>query len=87
MTGARTDAELVASDVVVDWESPAGPEDVAGHARSDFPALVYIGPGEAHWIGQRCEILATLPGHTGAPLVRLACGCRARVPYTALQVG
>jgi hypothetical protein len=75
----------------VDRESPAGPcEAEAGpgvRPRPGLPDFLFVGPGDGHWIGQRCDVLGCPSGDPSTRLVRLACGCRAHVPRASLQPG
>ena len=82
-------AEQVVTDEVVDWESPAGPLDgeVRPQPRPDLPDFFFMGPGDGHWIGQRCDVLGCPSGDPSAQLVRLACGCCVQVPRASLQPG
>jgi hypothetical protein len=84
----------VRSNEEVDWESPAGPVDRLVRPRLDVPAFLFTGPGDGHWIGQRCDVLECLEDDFQGPedpqdpnrrLVRLACGCQARVTRGSLQ--
>jgi hypothetical protein len=75
----------VGISAAVDWESPVGPVDERVHSGSEAPVFLFTGPGEAHWIGQRCDVLETLSEDPKRQLVRLACGCRAQVPLGSLQ--
>jgi len=68
----------------VDWESPAGREE-APLARLLLPAHVYAGPGETHWIGQRCSVLDSSISDDETRLVVLTCGCRARAATSAIR--
>jgi hypothetical protein len=77
--------ERVGTSAAVDWESPAGPVDERVQPGLDAPVFLFTGPGEAHWIGQRCDVLGTLCEDPKCKLVRLACGCRAQVPLGSLQ--
>ena len=71
------------STLRLEWESSAGGEEVLV-ARLRLPPYVFAGPGDPHWIGQRCGILECVDPN--APTVVLVCGCRARVPCSALKV-
>jgi hypothetical protein len=73
----------------VDWESAAGPVEAGPKAapRTGLPDFLFVGPGDWHWIGQRCDVLGCPSGDPGARLVRLACGCRAHVPRASLRRG
>jgi len=72
-------------DHVVDWESPAGPIEDDARPMRRLPGFIFTGPGDVHWIGQRCDVLGALPGDPSLRLVRLTCGCRVHVPRSALQ--
>ena len=68
-----------------DWESPAGP---GGDSSSGGPSshFVFVGPGDDHWLGQRCEIVGAVQrGDAALHAVVLACGCRVSAPHTALR--
>jgi hypothetical protein len=77
--------DLVDAADPIDWESPAGPADRAGHPGPGLPNYVFTGPGDRHWIGQRCEVLGAPYGDPSTQLVRLTCGCHAQVPSASLQ--
>jgi hypothetical protein len=83
--GKNMNSVYVVAESPIDWESPAGPVDEQAQPRVGVPDFYYFGPGDKHWIGQPCDVLGTLPGDPGARLVRLACGCRTRVPRAFLQ--
>src|SRR5262245_56085756 len=68
----------------VDWESPSGCEEPPFPRVCLLPYL-FIGPGDAHWIGQPCAVLGPA-GEGDLQAVVLACGCRAEVPRTGLTV-
>ena len=87
MTSTYAVVELVGAEDAVDWESPAGPVDGEAGPRPGLPDFFFLGPGDGHWIGQRCEVLGSLPGDPSARLVRLTCGCCAQVPRASLQSG
>ncbi len=70
--------------VQADWESPAGRE-AAAFARLLPPVFVFHGPGDVHWIGQPCDVIDTPFADPETRTVVLACGCRARVPSSALR--
>lgn len=78
---------LVDAAQPIDWESPAGPVDHEVRPRPGLPNYVFIGPGDKHWIGQRCDVLGAAYGNPSSQLVRLTCGCKAQVPSEALQPG
>jgi hypothetical protein len=83
---AVVERDLVVADDAIDWESPAGPSEIEGERpRLTLPEFFFVGPGDRHWIGQRCDVLGTPPGDPSAQLVRLACGCRAEVPSAWLR--
>jgi hypothetical protein len=67
-----------------DWESPAG-GDEARSARLSVPPYIFDGPGDAHWIGQRCGALGTGAIDHGLAVVVFTCGCRAWVPRATLR--
>ena len=85
MRGVSAVTERVGTNTAVDWESPAGPVDERVKPGPGAPVFLFAGPGEAHWMGQRCAVVATLSGDPKRQLVRLACGCRAHVPLGSLQ--
>jgi hypothetical protein len=87
MTRVWTLAGPVRSSEEVDWESPAGPVDRLARPRLDVPAFLLAGPGDGHWVGQRCDVLESVVGDPNCTLVRLQCGCHARVPRGSLQPG
>jgi hypothetical protein len=62
----------------VDWERPAAGE-AAPASRVCQPAYRYRGDGESHWVGQPGDVIE-VDGHGDEFLIRLACGCRVRVP-------
>jgi hypothetical protein len=78
-------AEQVGADDAADWESPAGPVDEGAQPRPGVPDFFFMGPGDRHWIGQRCHVLGPPPSDPSAQLVRLSCGCSAQVPRASLQ--
>jgi hypothetical protein len=63
---------------------PAGRQE-APFARLLLPAYVYVGPGETHWIGQRCSVLDSSTSDDETSLVVLTCGCRARAATSAMR--
>jgi hypothetical protein len=67
----------------IDWESPAGGEPV--RPRLCLPRYVFQGGGDAHCIGQPCEVLDDGPDRNLSVAV-LACGCREHVQRSALKV-
>ena len=72
-------------DGQADWESPAGRDEVP-FARLQRPAYVFQGPGDdLHWIGQGCDAVDNYPADGETQAIVLTCGCRARVPRSALR--
>jgi hypothetical protein len=69
----------------VDWESPSGGEEPP-FARACLPPYVFNGPGDAHWIGQRCALLEPGAAESDLQAVVLACGCRAQVSRSGLTL-
>ncbi len=68
-----------------DWESPAGSNE-APIPRMQRPAYVFQGPAEdLHWIGQGCDAVDDYPADGETQAIVLTCGCRARVPRSALR--
>ena len=71
-------------DSQVDWESPAGRGAPAVPRVFALP-YIFEGPGDGHWIGQRCDILVEGTDGAESQAVVLSCGCRARVPRSSLR--
>jgi len=72
-------------DRQADWESPTG-RDEAPFPRLQRPANVFQGPGgDLHWIGQGCVAVDIYRADGDTRAIVLTCGCRARVPRSALR--
>jgi hypothetical protein len=84
---AIVERNLVDADDGIEWESPAGPADGGALPQPGLPDHVFMGPGDKHWIGQRCDVVGDPDGDPSTQLVRLTCGCRAHVPSASLQRG
>jgi hypothetical protein len=69
---------------VLDRIQPTEPP-VTVAPRVDQPGFTYRGRGDAHLVGQPCRVVVGASVGSSTCLVVFACGCRAAVPYTALE--
>ena len=76
---------LVDSTESTDWETSAGPADVSVRARLERGPFTYQGGGEPHWRGQCCHEDPQEDAERDERVVIMSCGCRASVPWWALE--
>ena len=76
---------LVESTESIDWETSTGPADGSLRARLERGPFTYQGGGDPHWRGQCCHEDPQEDAEGDERVVIMSCGCRASVPWWALE--